>query len=84
MTEESLACTRCQGEMESGYCPDLNYSVTSNPCWLPGLPKRGFFRGALKISATDWRSAIAVITFRCKNCGLLESYARPPRRAIEG
>ena len=60
--------------MESGWVPDNTHAGLQQENWCPGEPQPSFWTG-LKVEKKD--IVIPVITFRCPNCGYLESYAIP-------
>lgn len=66
--EESNKCPKCEGEMEEGLVPDFyNPGGFSKHLWGKENP------GSFNRNPQDNRE---VITYRCKNCGYLESYAK--------
>lgn len=62
-------CAKCDGEMEVGYIPDYRPSIKPS-FWVKGLPKKSFWTGIVEPDRLT-----PIITFRCTNCGYLESYA---------
>jgi hypothetical protein len=58
--------------MESGWVPDNTHAGLQQENWSPGEPQPSFWTG-LKVKKKD--IVIPVTTFRCPNCGYLESYA---------
>ncbi len=75
MDTEPMNCPKCGGIMSQGYVPGegLVTSQTTVIHWFPGIPIRSFLGGIkLKWFADKTPSA----TFRCDQCGFLESYAR--------
>jgi hypothetical protein len=70
-TERSLTCPRCNGGMEQGFQIDIGYGSKSVPKWVAGEPQRSFWAG-LKLGGKD---QLEVLTYRCRSCGYLESYA---------
>lgn len=66
-----LKCVKCQGEMQEGFTLDNVYggSVPSN--WVEGPPVKSFWTGTKTAGKKHYR----IRTFRCVNCGYLESYA---------
>jgi hypothetical protein len=60
--------------MESGWVPDNTHSGLQRENWCPGEPQPSFWTG-LAVEKRD--KVIPVTTFRCPNCGHLESYAIP-------
>ncbi|MDH5507997.1 MAG: PF20097 family protein [Anaerolineae bacterium] len=83
-SEENLMCLKCGGEMEAGYITSYTPGGMEIPTWNPGIPKRGWL-GTLKL---DSRKYIPIRTFRCIQCGFLESFAKEADRgnfkSIEG
>jgi hypothetical protein len=62
-------CRSCKTPMVAGFVPD-SYSL-SRQSWIAGEPDTGF---ALTIKIRK-RAHLAITTYRCPGCGLLESYA---------
>jgi hypothetical protein len=58
--------------MVSGWVPDNTQAGFQQENWSPGEPQPSFWTG-LKVEKKD--IVIPVTTFRCPNCGYLESYA---------
>lgn len=71
MAAQSLKCPRCKGPLESGYVLDRRaggkYQLS---IWSPGEPKKSLFK---TVKAN--KGAVPVRTYRCGDCGYLESYA---------
>ena len=59
--------------METGYLVDTMYGqgTASTPKWVVGEPERSIWTG-LKLRG---KPRLAVTTYRCRQCGFLESYA---------
>ncbi len=69
---EERTCPKCGGAMAAGYIIDRGTEgVRSVEQWIEGAPEKSFWTG-LK---TKNRLNLSVITWRCGNCGYLESYA---------
>ena len=66
-----LSCPRCSGSMESGYILDEGYGTRTVAKWVAGEPERSIWTG-LKLRG---KAPHDVVTYRCKGCGYLESYA---------
>ena len=66
-------CIKCDGELENGFILDKgDYDVTTQTKWASGDPNTSFWRMSVVKSGNK---IIPVVTYRCKNCGRLESYA---------
>jgi predicted nucleic-acid-binding Zn-ribbon protein len=70
----TVECIKCHAQMESGWVPDNTDSGLKRQNWSPGEAQPNFWTG-LKVERKD--KVIPVTTFRCPNCGYLESYAIP-------
>lgn len=71
--KERLECVRCRGAMEPGFLADVvAYRVPVMGRWHAGTPERtrlGKMKGVTK------ESGVAVVVYRCRSCGRLESFA---------
>ena len=68
----TVECKTCHSPMVSGWVPDNTQAGFQQENWSPGEPQPSFWTG-LKVEKKD--IVIPVTTFRCPNCGYLESYA---------
>ena len=75
--EGTVECTRCHAHMESGWVPDHTQNGLLRESWCPGKPQPSFWTG---LKTEDKNKVIPVTTFRCPNCGYLESYAIAPNQ----
>ena len=66
------SCPKCEGIMEEGFFLDKTHGGYASVKWVEGEPRRSIWTG-LKIG--DQRK-LCIITYRCLDCGYLESYAR--------
>lgn len=68
-------CLRCEGELEVGFMIDKGDSdLTRQALWASGEPSTSFWRlSAVQSGART----LPVVTYRCKRCGRLESFAPP-------
>ena len=66
------SCPKCQGSMTEGFIADTTYGGHGVSRWYDGAPQKSFWLG-VKLGG---KTAHAIETYRCKRCGLLESYAR--------
>ncbi len=70
---KAVDCLRCRARMEGGYVADATYGGQLQQNWSPGEPRQSFWTG-LK---TDKGHIVPIFTYRCPQCGYLESYALP-------
>ena len=63
-------CPKCSGEMQEGLVVDLNYAGVLQSMWVEGEP------GKVGPSVTDGKRKVKTKTYRCSNCGYLDSYAK--------
>jgi hypothetical protein len=72
-------CPYCEVDMERGFVLDFSHGRIVNSTWQAGVPSPqtilGLKTGSVKL---DSEKMITIATFRCPNCGYLESYARKP------
>ena len=65
-------CVKCGGTQDLGFLLEMahgnSYSATK---WVAGVPEKSFWWG-LKV---EGKAQYSVQTYRCRNCGYLESYA---------
>jgi hypothetical protein len=73
MSEATLVCPKCNGEMAQGYVLDRMAGVIVVSTWAPGVPQQSFWTG---VQLPPTFEHITIGTFRCQSCGFLESYAR--------
>jgi hypothetical protein len=62
-------CPKCGGPMELGFIADHTYAATFQSMWSAGEPRKSFW-GGIKL-----KEMLTVDTYRCTDCGYLESYA---------
>ena len=75
---QGMSCPKCGGAMVEGYTLEKGHYNSPNVAeWVEGPPEKSFWVG-LKLKDRD---RIPISTFRCENCGYLESYARPATEA---
>lgn len=68
---ETVECIRCRVAMEKGFVIDGRHSGFVQQQWSSGIPQSSFWMG-LKL---DKDRIVSVTTWRCPECGYLESYA---------
>ena len=73
MAETKSKCVKCGGSMEAGYLPGPGpYSLSMTGRWIKGRPVT-----TPRISArAPAGKALTITTWRCKDCGYLESFAK--------
>ena len=64
-------CPKCNAPMDEGFIVDDTYGGRVQSQWAEGKPQRSIWTG-LKL-AKDAKHPVT--TFRCEQCGYLESYA---------
>ena len=71
--ENHFFCPKCNIQMQQGYILDSMYGnlVTTTSKWSKGKPKK-ILSFALKSADAKSRD---ITTYRCPECGYLESYA---------
>ena len=68
----ALICPKCNGEMAQGFIAEYTQASILVNTWVEGPPEKSFW-------TTVWvpkEKCIPIGTFRCAQCGYLESYAR--------
>ena len=58
--------------MEEGFIKDEGYGSVQASQWVEGPPEKSFWNNI----KTRGRKKVQVATYRCPECGYLESYAR--------
>ena len=68
------SCSKCAGVMEKGFVADYTYGSSKNfvvqNIWVAGDFKKGWMGAKIKKN-----KKFIMTTFRCQNCGFLESFA---------
>jgi predicted nucleic-acid-binding Zn-ribbon protein len=72
MTTLDPKCSKCRSEMEEGFIADVTYGGVVTSKWIEGEPEKSFWTG----TKTKGKRQVEILTFRCTNCGYLESYAK--------
>src|SRR5947207_13480902 len=73
--DEGIDCPKCRTQMVTGWIPDTTYGGFVSAGWYPGDPVKSWW-GTYKV---DRKQLIPIQTFRCSNCGYVESYAKGAR-----
>ena len=77
MASEAPSCYRCAGAMAVGMLVDRDYATKNQARWAAGHPRTGvsaWLGGEITGKQTQYR----VVTYRCMQCGALESFATEP------
>ena len=67
------SCVKCGGEMEEGFVLDNTSRARMQSEWVEGAPERSRWMGV----RLKGKEQLPILTFRCSQCGYLESYAPP-------
>jgi len=67
-------CPKCNGEMEEGFILDQTHGKQLVSSWIAGKPEKSFWLG----TNINGKAQHYIQTFRCADCGYLESYAQKP------
>ena len=73
MSNETLQCPKCQGQMIQGFVPDYTEGATLVGGWHKGQPNKSFWTG----TKAPLRDGMPIGAFRCQKCGFLEFYSDP-------
>jgi hypothetical protein len=73
MNEKPAVCPKCQGEMVQGFVADFAHGQVVVSTWVEGPPEKSFWSG----TKVPRDRCVPIGTFRCADCGYLESYAHP-------
>jgi len=65
-------CPKCTQKMLRGFIPEFS-NRSSVSFWVEGEPEHSFWAVGVKIPKDK---IIDIVTYRCVECGFLESYAR--------
>ena len=68
----AVNCSKCNGQMEEGLVYDLNYKGAIPSMWVEDRAGAGGASGAVD----NHKRKVKTITYRCSNCGFLDSYAK--------
>lgn len=73
MRDHAPECLRCKRQMEPGFLLDREGAGPSLRSWVPGVPETSFWTG-LKLKG---KAVLPVSSFRCPQCGCVDSFAWP-------
>jgi hypothetical protein len=69
-------CSKCHGSLEEGFIFDHEAQALGNASeWYEGAPPERSFRSFWFGPKLEGRSHRVIRTYRCTECGYLESYA---------
>jgi len=68
----ALNCSKCSGQMQEGLVVDLNYQGAIPSMWIEDQVGSN----TSSRTADNNKRKVKTITYRCSNCGFLDSYAK--------
>ena len=68
----TLICSKCNSDMQQGVVVDLSYAGVLSSMWVEDQAETGVVAGI----ADNHKRKLKTITYRCSNCGFLDSYAK--------
>jgi DNA-directed RNA polymerase subunit RPC12/RpoP len=68
----NFKCSKCSGEMQEGLVVDFNYAGILRSMWVEDQGQNSAGQGP----AVKGKRKVKTITYRCSNCGYLDSYAK--------
>ena len=77
MLSEAPSCYRCAGAMDVGMLVDRDYATKHQARWAAGQPRTGV-SAWMGGEVTGKHAQYRVVTYRCSQCGALESFAAEP------
>lgn len=66
-----VKCSKCSGQMQEGLVVDLNYAGILPSMWVEPPTSSD-----TQHTMMDGKRKVKTITYRCPDCGYLDSYAR--------
>ena len=67
-----LNCSKCDSYMQQGVVVDLSYAGILRSMWVEDQAENNVVAGI----PDHHRRKVKAITYRCSNCGFLDSYAK--------
>jgi hypothetical protein len=75
-TASDPVCPKCRVTMERGYCIDRGHANAQlREEWAHGEPQSARFLFMTYTKSAGKEDRVVVVTWRCPQCSLLESYA---------
>jgi DNA-directed RNA polymerase subunit RPC12/RpoP len=68
----SFKCSKCNSEMQEGLVVDLGYAGVLRSMWVEDPAGNSGSPG----NVDNNKRKVKTITYRCSNCGFLDSYAK--------
>ena len=66
-----LNCSKCNSDMQQGVVVDLSYAGILRSMWVEDQADKN-----VAGTADTHKRKVKTITYRCSNCGFLDSYAK--------
>lgn len=73
MTDNTMQCPNCNGEMVQGFVADYSMAAALVASWHAGPPRKKLV-GHTKAPRDE---GVPIGAYRCQKCGFLEFYADP-------
>ncbi len=67
-----LNCSKCNSEMQPGLVVDLSYAGILRSMWVEDQADKNAAVGTVD----NHKRKLKTVTYRCSNCGFLDSYAK--------
>ena len=67
-----LNCSKCDSHMQQGVVVDMSYAGILRSMWVEDQAENGVIAGI----PDHHKRKVNTITYRCSNCGFLDSYAK--------
>ena len=67
-----LNCSKCNSDMQQGLVVDLSYAGILRSMWVEDQA----VAGGAPVAVDNHKRKVKTITYRCSNCGFLDSYAK--------
>lgn len=74
MNDQTRRCLRCDGDMQEGFVVDYDFNGRRPAKWVEGAPTPGLIYEVRLAGKQQYR----ISTYRCQQCGWLESFAGSP------
>ena len=73
MSAGARRCPKCNDQMAQGFLYESEGPKRMVSTWVEGAPEKSFWQN----TKVPKEKIVPIGTYRCSECGFLESYARP-------